>query len=88
MRFWTPISLCVLVAGSTILLAGEDSPKDKDKKSKQPAKEEVLTFTTADMERKYGKSPKPVPAPANKQGATADPLAQLQAGQKAKQEKK
>ena len=62
MRFRTLATLFVLLAGSTILPAAGDSPEDPKQKSKDPEKkEEVLTFTTADMERKYGKSAKPAP---------------------------
>ena len=87
MRFRTVTMLFVFLAGSTILLAAGDSPKDPKQKSKDPKEEEVLTFTTADMERKYGKSAKPAPKPTGGPGAEADPLAQLQANQAAKREK-
>ena len=74
------------------LAAGGESkdPPPKPKDEKKGKQEEVLTFTTADLERKYGKSVKPKPAvdPAGEPAAAKpDPLAQLQAGQQAKRDK-
>ena len=92
MRFRTLAALFVLLGGSTIVLAAGNSSKDPEPKSKDDKKkEEVLTFTTADMERKFGKSakpkPKPTAGPKPDQEKGKDPLAQLQASQEAKRDK-
>ena len=90
MRLRTLATLLVFLGGFSALLAGPPS-KDAKKKPEAQKKEEVLTFTTADMERKYGKSAKPV-AKSDSQATPdgkpkPDPLAQLQASQDAKREK-
>jgi len=99
MRFRTLATLFFFVAGLAIApaLGGEKkTPKTKPKEKKE---EEVPTFTTDDLERKYGKSAKPKteaqPAgaangknkPASPKAPAPDPLAQLQASQQAKREK-
>ena len=63
---------------------------DKGKKEKtKAAEEEVLEFTTEDLERKYGPSSKPAPKSAAGPGAPegASPLEQLQASQRANKDK-
>ena len=105
MRFRTLALLFAFLAGTTVLLAdGSKDPETKPQPKPKPkvAEEEVLTFTTRDMERKYGKSAKPTPASkpvaeppakvgeAESKGKTEgkpDPLAQLQASEQAKRDK-
>lgn len=62
MRLRTLATLFVLLAGSTVLLATGDPSKAPEPKPKDN-EEEVLTFTTEDLERKYGKSEKLKPKP-------------------------
>ena len=88
MRFRTLALLFAFLAGTTVLLAdGSKDPETKPQPKPKPkvAEEEVLTFTTRDMERKYGQSAKRTPA--SKPVAEPDPLAQLQASEQAKRDK-
>lgn len=70
MRFRPILTVLVLLAASTVVVAQGDPSKPKSKaKPKPEAEEEVLTFTTRDLERKYGASVKPKakpPVPAAK----------------------
>jgi len=104
MRFRILATLFILVAATTVALAGGENKESKKKpKEGKEKEEEVLTFTTADLERKFGKSAKPAkpqgdarPQTDPKAGAAkdkskpvaaSDPLAQLQANQRARREK-
>ena len=62
MRFRILFMLFVFFAGAAVPLAAKDSSKAREPKPKDD-EEEVLTFTTEDLERKYGKSEKAKPKP-------------------------
>ena len=93
------LSAAVLLAGSDISAetpekTEESKPKDKREtegaKTKR-AQEEVPTFTTHDLERKYGPSPKTVPKAGTKAAAdkrlALSPLEALEASRNASRER-
>ena len=70
MRFRILFMLFVFLAGAAVPLAAKDSSKAREPKPKDD-EEEVLTFTTEDLERKYGKSEKAKLKPVDEPQANA-----------------
>ena len=84
----TTILTVVLLLLNTVAMAATEktAPKQDPKPAVERETEEVPTFTTEDLERKYGPSSKPAPAADAASSTQADPLQQLLARQEAGRE--
>jgi len=86
-RFSILVVWMLFMASAAVAAADGQKKAEPKPKPKPQDKEEVLSFTTEDLERKFGKSAKARPKPDAKAKNAQDPLALLQAQQEAARQK-